>query len=101
MILTVQFIDNSTNENKKVLGVCNLDIDTSNFKNVQNCYVQAINQLLKKGFNGNAVNFLQKATEIVQVQNSDMTLLSVDDSRNNMGKIENTIRIELGKGVIN
>lgn len=101
MILTVQFIDNSNNRKKKILGVCNIDIDTSNFKNVQNCYVQALKQLLKNKFNGNAANLLQKATEIVQVQNPDMILLSVDDNRNNMGKIENTIRVELGKGVLN
>ena len=101
MILTIQFIDNSNNEKKKALGVCNMDIDTSNFNNVQNCYVQVLKQLLKNKFNGNAANFLQKATEIVQAQNPDMILLSVDDSRNNMGKFENTIRVELSKGVVN
>lgn len=48
MILTVQFVENTKNKSKKVLGVCNMDISTSDFKGVKKCYVKVLDNLLKK-----------------------------------------------------
>lgn len=101
MILTVQFIENTKGKNKKVLGVCNMDISASDFKGVKKCYAKVLNNLLKNKFNGNAAQLLQKASELVLFEHQDMILLSVDDNRKNMDKLENTICIELGKGIIN
>lgn len=101
MILTVQFIENTKGKNKNVLGVCNMDISTSDFKGVKKCYVKVLDNLLKNKFQGNAVQLLQKASELVLFEHPDMILLSVDDNRKHMGKLENTICVELGKGVIN
>lgn len=47
------------------------------------------------------MQLLQKASELVLFEYQDMILLSVDDSRKSMGKLENTICVELGKGIIN
>lgn len=88
-------------KNKNVLGVCNMDISTSGFKDVKKCYVKILDNLLKNKFQGNAVQLLQKASELVLFEHPDMILLSVDDNRKHMGKLENTICVELGKGVIN
>lgn len=101
MILTVQFVENTKNKSKKVLGVCNMDISTSDFKGVKKCYVKVLDNLLKNKFKGNAAQLLQKASELVLFEYQDMVLLSVDDNRKSMGKLENTIYVELGKGLIN
>lgn len=101
MILTVQFVESTKSRKKKVLGVCNMDISTSDFKSVKKCYAKTLNNLLKNKFNGNAAQLLQKASELVLFEYQDMILLSVDDNRKSMGKLENTICVELGKGIIN
>ena len=101
MILTVQFIENTKGKSKKVLGVCNMDIGTSDFKGVKKCYAKTLNNLLKNKFNGNAAQLLQKASELVLFEYQDMILLSVDENCKNMGKLENTIHVELEKGAIN
>ena len=96
MILTINFIDASDKNSPVLLAVCNLNIDAKDPDAIRRSYQKYIPKFHTIDFKGNAADLLITVTKIVQKDNPDMVLLSVNDDLS-LSDQSNALNVEFVK----